>query len=117
MTVLNSNERKHGLEVATYANSLRIALKRCGIFQKGDRAVGLRLPPGAALDKYHEAVKALLIGAGILHYAVPIVRVSTFKEETDADEALNALSLGRAVIVLVANGAELPPRSMSRSIT
>ncbi len=109
MTEFNFDERKQGLEVATYANSLRIALKRCGIFQKGDRAVGLRLPPDAAVDKYHDAVKALLIGAGILHYALPIVRVSAFREETDAGEALHALSSGRAAIVLIANGAELPP--------
>ncbi|MBK5571235.1 AAA family ATPase [Ensifer sp. SSB1] len=108
MTEFDFDMRKQGLEVTTYANSLRIALKRCGIFQKSDRAVGLRLPPGAAVDKYYDAVKALLIGAGILHYTVPIVRISTFKQETDAGEALNALSSGRAVIVLITNGAELP---------
>ncbi|KQV12687.1 hypothetical protein ASC97_32205 [Rhizobium sp. Root1203] len=61
----NSDEPKNSLEVTTYANSLRIALRRCGIFLKGDKAVGLVLPPDADIDTYQQAVKAVLVSGGI----------------------------------------------------
>ncbi len=109
MRIVNLDGRQPELEVATYANSLRIVLRRCGIFQWGDRAVGVVLPPEAAIDKYRDAVRLLLTGAGILHYAVPIVRACPFREmKTDASEALNAVSSHTAVIVLIAHGTELP---------
>ncbi len=109
MTEFNFNASKAGLEVTTYANSMWVALSRCGVFRKGDRTVGLQLPPGAALDKYYDAVKMLLTKADALRYAVPIVRVSSFRQEADLGEALAALSSTKAVIVLIAYGAELTP--------
>lgn len=109
MRSANSVERKYSLEVTTYANSLRVALRRCGIFLKGDKAVGLVLPPDVDIEIYQTAVKAVLVGGGILHYAIPLVRVSAYKGETDAADALKTLPLSKAVIVLIANGADLPP--------
>ncbi|MBY5529745.1 AAA family ATPase [Rhizobium leguminosarum] len=103
------DERKISLELTTYANSLRIALRRCGIFLKGDKVVGLLLPPEADLETYQRAVKSILVGGGILHYAVPLVRVSAYKRETDADDAVKTVSLSNAVIVVIAHGADLPP--------
>ncbi|ABR60052.1 AAA family ATPase [Sinorhizobium medicae] len=103
------DERKISLELTTYANSLRIALRRCGIFLKGDKAVGLLLPPQADLETYQQAVKSVLVGGGILHYAVPLVHVSAYKGETDADDAVKTVSRSNAVIVVIAHGADLPP--------
>ncbi|MBZ7924887.1 AAA family ATPase [Ensifer adhaerens] len=108
MKEFDFNQRKQGLEVTTYANSMWVALSRCGIFQKGERTVGLVLPPGAALDKYYGAVMMLLTKADALRYAVPIVRVSSFRQEADVGEALAALSSAKAVIVLISHAAELP---------
>jgi cell division protease FtsH len=110
MGIANLDGRKPELEVATYANSLRIVLRRCGIFQWGDKSVGLHLPPDAAIDKYRDAVRLLLTGAGMFHYSVPIVRASPSEgQNSGASEALNGLSARMAVIALVAHGAELPP--------
>ncbi|CAN7388442.1 AAA family ATPase [Pararhizobium sp. LjRoot235] len=111
----NSHERMNSLEVTTYANSLRIPLRRCGIFLRGDKTVGLVLPPEADISTYQQAVKSVLIGGGILHYAVPLVRVSAYKGETDADDAVKTVSLSNAVIVVIAQGAVLP-RELSVSL-
>ncbi|MBY3144052.1 AAA family ATPase [Rhizobium laguerreae] len=104
-----SDERKDVLEVTTYANSLRVPLRRCGIFlKKGDTAVGLLLPPGADMEKYQRAVKMVLVAAGISHYSVQSITTSGFKKEVNADDALKALSNSAAVIVLVASDADMP---------
>ncbi|WP_028748309.1 AAA family ATPase [Rhizobium mesoamericanum] len=104
-----SDERRDVLEVTTYANSLRVPLRRCEIFlKKGDRAVGLLLPPGADMEKYQRAVKMVLAAAGILHYSVQSITTSGFKKEVNSDDALKALSNSAAVIVLVANDADIP---------
>ncbi|TAW21246.1 AAA family ATPase [Rhizobium ruizarguesonis] len=104
-----SDERRDVLEVTTYANSLRVPLRRCGIFlKKGDRAVGLQLPPGADMEKYQRAVRMVLVAAGISHYSVQCITTSGFKKEVNAEDALKALSNSAAVIVLVANEADIP---------
>lgn len=105
----NADERKNALQVATYANSLRVALSKSGIFLKGDKTVGLLLPPDADAKTYQEAVRGLLVAKGILHYAIPGVWVSPEKGLTDASDARTVLSSSKAVIVVVENGAELPP--------
>jgi hypothetical protein len=109
MRQTKADERKKSLVVTTYANSLRVALRRCGLFLRGDKAVGLLLPKDADIDTYQQAVKAVLASAGILHYVVPMVRVSAYKDETDAADALKTLALSNAVIVLIAHGADVPP--------
>jgi cell division protease FtsH len=109
MKLANLDERKNSLEVTTYANSLRVPLRRTGVFLKGDKAVGLLLPPDADVDTYQQAVQVVMAGAKILHYAVPVVRVSGFRNETDAINAIKTLSRSKAVIVVIAHGADLPP--------
>lgn len=104
-----SDEGRDVLEVTTYANSLRVPLRRCGIFLKrGDRAVGLLLPPGADMEKYQRAVKIVLATAGMLHYSVQSITTSGFKKEVNSDDALKALLNSAAVIVLIANDADVP---------
>lgn len=105
----NGDERKQSLEVSTYANSLRVPLRRCGVFLNGDRTAGLILPQEADIEMYEQATKTLLAASGILHYVVTLVRVSSYKGETDAAEALRVLSSSKAVVVLIAHGATLPP--------
>ncbi len=109
-----SNERDSTLETATYANSLRVPLKRSGIFLKNrpDRAVGLVLPPGADIEVYRTAVKLVLTEAGLLHYSVPNIHVSKFSEKPDDSDVAKTLSLTAAVIVLIEHGAEISPEVM-----
>lgn len=105
----NVDVRNQSLEVATYANSLRVPLRRCGVFLRGDRTAGVVLPPGADIETYEEAVKGLLTASKISHYVVSLVRVSSHKGETDTTDALKALSSSKSVVVLIAHGANLPP--------
>ncbi|MBY5439069.1 AAA family ATPase [Rhizobium leguminosarum] len=100
------DERRNALEVATYANSMRVALRRCGVFQraKTDKAVGLTLPRDADFEVYRAAVSLILRESGILRYAVSSVHASA-RGSTDCSDALKALSQSSSVIVLIAHDA------------
>lgn len=102
------DERKQSLEVATYANSLRLPLRRCGIFLRGDKTAGVLLPPEADIELYERAVKDMLATSG-LNYIVALVRVSKHQGETDSAEAQRAVASSKSVIVLMAHGANPPP--------
>lgn len=105
----NGDVRNQSLEVATYANSLRVALRRCGVFLRGDRTAGVILPPEADIETYERAVKGLLAASNLPHYVVALVRMSAYSGETDTADALRTLSSSKAVVVLIAHGASLPP--------
>ncbi|MFK0382449.1 AAA family ATPase [Agrobacterium sp. NPDC090273] len=103
------DERRNVLEVAMYANSMRVALRRSGIFRKAttDRAVGLILPRDADFEVYRAAVVMVLRDSGILRYSVSSVHANP-KGAADYSDALKTLSQNSSVVVLIERDAGVP---------
>ncbi|MDR6667079.1 AAA family ATPase [Rhizobium sp. 1399] len=107
MRSFNFAERASTIEVHTYALSVRTALRRCKVFIQGNRVVGLRLPPDAALEAYKDAVELVLKGASLNNYV--ITTITTFdKGNVDTIDALYQVRFKAAVVVLVQHSAEVP---------
>lgn len=107
MRSFNFTERASTIEVHTYAQSVRTALRRCKVFIQGNRIVALRLPPDAALEAYKDAVELVLKCASLNNYV--ITTITTFdKGDIDTIDAVYQVRFKAAVVVLVQHGAELP---------
>lgn len=106
-------ERQPSLEVVTYGFQIRNALRRAEVFLlvKGpDRAVGLLLPAGGDVDVYVKAAKHYLEHNEILkHYSVTSVFAGRRSSSSFSEEAQSVLSGKTAVVVLVEDGAAIPP--------
>nr|CAD6416818.1 ATPase [Rhizobium sp. Q54] len=107
-----SAERQVTLETAAYACAIRVALRRCGIFLKPtaiDRAAALVLPPDADLEAYEAAMDLVLKQASLdRHFAVTRIVLGR-RGDTHDVEARTQVSRHPAVIVLIDNGARVPP--------
>lgn len=107
----SSDDHRNALEVATYANSMRVALRRCGVFlrAKTDKAVGLILPRDADPEAYRTAVRLILKETGILRYSVCSVHANE-KGDVDCSDALKTLSQNSSVVVLITRDATVPDK-------
>lgn len=107
MRSFNFTERSATIEVHAYALSIRTALRRCKVFIQGNRVVGLRLPPDAALEAYKDAVELVLKGASLNNYVISTITTSS-KSDIDTIDALYQVRFKAAVVVLIQHSAELP---------
>jgi ATP-dependent Zn protease len=101
-------ERSSTLEIHTYAFAVRTALRRGRVFLPGNRLVGLRLPPGAAMDAYKDAAETILKSVSLDRYIITTVQRSLTKDETDVTDAVYLSRYKAALIILIQNEAELP---------
>jgi ATP-dependent Zn protease len=105
------SERASTLEIQTYAVAVKVALRRCRVFLHKSRVVALRLPQGAALEAYKDAVNVVLKAVSLNHYRISIV-TATEKGPAEFEDALYMVRYKAAVVVLVQYGAEMPDELM-----
>lgn len=105
-------EREPALEAATYAVTLKNALRLCEVYlSEGqiDHAVGLVLPLEADMEAYREAAKLVLRETSVLsRYAVTTIELGR-RGETNCEDAGKVLAQKSAVVVLIEKGANLLP--------
>lgn len=102
------SERASTLEVHTYACAVRTALRRGKVFLGSDRLLGLRLPPGAWIDAYRDAVETTLKSSGLEKYVLTNLLASPKPGDADATDAIYFTRYKPAVVILIQDGATIP---------
>lgn len=102
------SERASTLEAHTYACAVRTALRRGKVFLGSDRLLGLRLPQGAWIDAYRDAVETILKSVGLERYVITNVLASPKPGDADASDAIYFTRYKPAVVVLIQEGAAIP---------
>ncbi|RDJ10130.1 ATPase [Rhizobium phaseoli] len=109
MRTVPLSERAPTLEVHTYAFAIRGALRRGRVLLPENHLVGLRLPPGADMDGYQDAAATVLKSANLEHYTITTVTVASRTGETDVTDAIYLSRYRAALIILIQDGADIPP--------
>jgi cell division protease FtsH len=99
------------LEARAYEYAIRVALRKCGLYLRARseaKVIGLRLPDGAAVDVYREALRVLLKATEALdHYHVATVALGR-RGETFSDDAREVVRMRSAVVVMIEYGSTMP---------
>lgn len=99
------------LEEKTYEYAIRSAFRQSGLFLRArseNKVVGLRIPRDAECKPYIDAMRAALKSSKSLdHYHVASVVLSR-KGETLSEDAIDAIKLRSAVVVLIEHGTVVP---------
>ncbi|WP_245437421.1 AAA family ATPase [Neorhizobium tomejilense] len=97
------------LEVVACSFAIKPALRKGDVFRRLDATVGLVLPKDTKTRPYKDAIWSILRGKNLHNEYVVVTIEETRRGEHHWFEAADALEAKEAVVVVIPNGAWVPP--------